>query len=218
MDTVKINKGNVKIIAHRGVSGLECENTCAAFVAAGNRSYFGIETDTHVTSDGQFAIFHDDNTERVSGVSLEVEASTYAELSSLRLFDKQEGLTRSDLVIPKLDEYVRICKRYGKVAVLELKNAMTKEVCTRIVDIIRELEYLEKTVFISFSQQNCVYLRELLPDAKIQFLTTKWEPEVLDFLKEYRLDLDILHKRVTKELVELLHANGHEIKIGRAHV
>ena len=39
MDTIKINSNGVKIIAHRGLSGIEKENTCPAFVAAGNRSY-----------------------------------------------------------------------------------------------------------------------------------------------------------------------------------
>ena len=38
MDTVKIDKKGIKMVAHRGVSGLECENTCSAFIAAGNRS------------------------------------------------------------------------------------------------------------------------------------------------------------------------------------
>lgn len=31
MDTVKINSEKVKIIAHRGLSGIERENTCPAF-------------------------------------------------------------------------------------------------------------------------------------------------------------------------------------------
>jgi glycerophosphoryl diester phosphodiesterase len=40
MDTVKlINKKNCKMIAHRGLSYIECENSMPAFVAAGNRSY-----------------------------------------------------------------------------------------------------------------------------------------------------------------------------------
>ena len=40
MDTVKItNKNGVKIVAHRGASALERENTCASFLAAGNRTY-----------------------------------------------------------------------------------------------------------------------------------------------------------------------------------
>ena len=38
MDTIKFKKKKVKMIAHRGLSGLEKENTCAAFIAAGNRT------------------------------------------------------------------------------------------------------------------------------------------------------------------------------------
>ena len=67
MDTIKINKGSALIVAHRGLSGLERENTASAFVAAGNRSYFGIETDVRVTADGNFVLLHDDNTLRCGG-------------------------------------------------------------------------------------------------------------------------------------------------------
>ena len=56
MNTIKINSGKTKIIAHRGLSGIEKENTCSSFVAAGNRSYFGIESDVHVSKDGEFII------------------------------------------------------------------------------------------------------------------------------------------------------------------
>ena len=50
MDTIKIEKKNTLMVAHRGVSGLEKENTLAAFIAAGNRSYYGVETDVHRTA------------------------------------------------------------------------------------------------------------------------------------------------------------------------
>lgn len=46
------DKKNAKMVAHRGLSGIERENTLLAFVAAGNRSYWGIECDVHVTKDG----------------------------------------------------------------------------------------------------------------------------------------------------------------------
>ena len=39
MDTIRIEKGSTRMVAHRGVSGLEKENTMAAFGADGNRSY-----------------------------------------------------------------------------------------------------------------------------------------------------------------------------------
>ena len=61
------------MIAHRGVRGLERKNTAAAFVAAGNRSYYEIETDVPVTADKKYIIIHDDDTERVAGIKLNVE-------------------------------------------------------------------------------------------------------------------------------------------------
>ncbi len=41
------------MVAHRGLCGLEPENSIPAFVAAGNRSYYGVESDVHVTADGK---------------------------------------------------------------------------------------------------------------------------------------------------------------------
>ena len=48
MNTIKIQKNLTKIVAHRGLSGIETENTNAAFIAAGNRSYYGRSEKHHV--------------------------------------------------------------------------------------------------------------------------------------------------------------------------
>jgi len=66
------NKGQVRIIAHRGLCGLEPENTHAAFIAAGNRSYYGIESEVHKTADGYYVMMHDENTLRMSGDDIEI--------------------------------------------------------------------------------------------------------------------------------------------------
>ena len=71
-----------RMIAHRGLSGIETENTAAAFVAAGQHPYFGIETDVHRTVDGKFIIIHDDNTKRVAGDEMIVEKTTFETLKS----------------------------------------------------------------------------------------------------------------------------------------
>ena len=34
MNTIKFDKKNVRVVAHRGLSGIEVENTNSAFVAA----------------------------------------------------------------------------------------------------------------------------------------------------------------------------------------
>lgn len=211
MNTIAIDKKQAKMVAHRGVSGLEAENTCAAFVAAGNRSYFGIETDVHVTKDNQIAVIHDDNTIRVSGVDKIVEESTLEELQSIPLYNKEQGVYRTDLRIPTLADYISICKRYDKIAVLELKNRMTPEAITQIVDIIKEQDYLENVIFISFSWDNVAYLREMLPEQKVQFLISTYDDALIEKLISHRIDLDIRYTAVTKELVDILHKHNLEI-------
>ena len=119
MDTIHIDRKGALMVAHRGVSGLEKENTASAFVAAGNRSYFGIETDVHRTLDGEFVVIHDDNTARVAIDNLEVEKSTFETLRALRLCDTDGEKGRADLRIPTLREYVRICRKYGILTVLD---------------------------------------------------------------------------------------------------
>ena len=65
-DTIKIaDHGSTKFVAHRGVSGLETENTAAAFIAAGNRSYYGVETDIWRTLDHRYICNHDGRSGRI---------------------------------------------------------------------------------------------------------------------------------------------------------
>ena len=213
MDTVKIDKKGIKMVAHRGVSGLECENTCAAFIAAGNRSYWGIETDVHVTADGQFVVIHDFETGRVSETNIPVDESTRAELSAIRLYSNpwQKTPGRSDLVIPDLSDYVRICHHYDKVAVLELKGDISEENVAKIVEVVKEYDHLEQTLFISFWWDNLVKLRKLLPEQPMQFLTGKWTEELPQNLKFQNFGLDIYYPELTKERVELIHSLGLEV-------
>lgn len=215
MDTIKIAMPKPRMIAHRGLSGLERENTCAAFVAAGNRSYFGIETDVHRTADGQYVIIHDDITTRVAGKELTVEETDLATLRQLRLFDVGTELPRGDLCLPTLDEYISVCKKYDKVAVLELKNRMPDEAVWEIAEIVADHDYLAKTVFISFSLDNLVALREKYPHQKAQYLLFKIEdPDaVLETLTKYQLGLDVKHSALTPEMVEAIHAAGLEVNV-----
>jgi len=135
-DTLHLAGSKPLMVAHRGLSGIELENTASAFVAAGNRSYYGIETDVHRTGDGQFVVIHDDNTKRVGIDNLVVEETTYETLRALRLADKDGVRGRNDLRIPSLLEYIQICKKYGKVSVLELKNHFEPADVDQIIDII----------------------------------------------------------------------------------
>ena len=214
MDTLHLNDPKPRMIAHRGLSGIELENTCSAFVAAGNRSYWGIETDVHVTVDSQFIIIHDDNTKRVALDELTVENSTFETLRSLRLCDKDGQRGRKDLVLPSLREYSGICKKYGKISVLELKNHMAPEQIDAIIAQVREVGQLDNTVFISFDLPNMIHVREKLPEQKAQYLIERRIPDgLIDTLKQYHLDLDIDYRLLTAEYVRALHAEGIEVNV-----
>lgn len=211
MDSIKISKKNTKMVAHRGLSGIERENAIPAFVAAGNRSYFGIETDVHRTSDGKFVVIHDDRTGRVSTVDISVEGSGFDDLRALMLTDTDGEVGRCDLHIPTLDEYIKVCARYEKVCVLELKNELSAGDIKAIVDQIERRGYLHNVIFISFSYENLVKLRTLLPDQKIQYLTGKYTDDLTERLKAHGFDLDIWYGELTKERVDHLHENNIEI-------
>lgn len=205
-DTIKTERKNCKMIAHRGLSGIERENTCAAFVLAGSRSYYGIETDVHVTADGKFIICHDDNLVRVSGTDMIIEESAYSDIKNVKITDTDGKTYRSDLVFPDLVDYVNICKKYNKRAVLELKNRIENKKIDEIVKIIKDAGYLESTTFISFDAENLVYLRSAEKDADIQFLTGEIKAETIEFLKKYGFGLDAYFESVNKNVVDELHS------------
>ena len=213
IDTVKFNKGNVKMIAHRGASALESENSCAAFIAAANRTYYGIETDVHVTLDGKFVVIHDDSTSRTTGKDMIVEQTRYEDLKKLNLFDKGEKYSRSDLVIPDLVDYIRICKRYGKKAVLELKNQMKEEHILGIVNEIKREDYLDEVIFISFALENLLILRKHLPTQPMQYLVKSIDKTVIEVLLKNNFGVDVLYKHLSAEQAKLLKSKGISINV-----
>ena len=210
-DTIKLGAG-VRMVAHRGVSGLERENTLSAFVAAGNRTYYGVETDIHRTADGKFIVIHDDTTDRVAGISCTVEETDFDTLRALRMTDL-DGNPRGDLMFPSLAEYINVCKKYGKECVLELKNHFEPKDVEEIISIIRELEWLEHTIFISFDLPNCLCLREKLPEQRVQYLVSTFGDDLLGILTENHLDLDIKFSALSAEHVRACHEKGIVVNV-----
>lgn len=226
MDTIKFKKKNMKVVAHRGLSSLEAENSLSAFIAAGNRSYFGIECDVHLTKDGKYVVFHDDNLERMTGFNAIIEETDFETIRSLRLFTPSlvpsgnDGVNitdvkREDLIIPTMAEYISTCKKYDKVAVLELKNHFEKKNIEEIMAIIGELGYLEKTIFISFDIENLVFVKEIDKNQTVQFLSCNREDfaKKLQTVIDYKMDVDLGHWLLTKEDVKTLHKLGIKINV-----
>lgn len=205
------DKGEVKMIAHRGLSGLYMENTLPAFEAAGQRSYYGIETDVHVTKDGKFIVAHDDDLKRIAGLDIVIEETTYEELRALRFKDMNGKSEEKNLYLPSLNEYIEVCKKYDKQAILELKNEMKAEEVWAIAEAIKAQGWYERTTFISFAGENLLRLRERYADVDAQFLAEDNTDEEINFMIKNKLDADLYWGHLTKAKVDRLHKAGLKV-------
>lgn len=208
MNTIKIHAGSTRLIAHRGLSKIEPENTAAAFIAAGNRSYYGMENDIYRTADGRFAIHHDKSLLRMSGEDLTVPECSLAQLQSIVLFDENGTKARPELRVPSLEEYLNICRRYEKHSVIELKSNFTAEEIARILELVRTHWSLEHVTFISFHYDNLTLVRAQLPEQSVQFLFSEITDEILARVTADRMDVDVYHRALTREAIDTFHAAG----------
>ena len=209
MNTIKINeKKGTLFVAHRGLSGIETQNTAAAFIAAANRSYFGIECDVHKTADGAYVVIHDEETKAVCKNNIPVETSPLSDLRALRLNSAYGKCERNDLCIPTLAEYITICHHYEKTAVLELKNGFSFDEVKEIMQIIEQNGRLDNVIIISFVFENLLHVRAINPHQRVQYLMGEFTPDLIGLLVKHRMDLDIFRKAIDKEKIDACHENG----------
>lgn len=71
------------LVAHRGGARLAPENTIEAFEVASRLGADAVETDVHLSADGEVFVFHDDDTARVTGVAGTIEGRRREEIARL---------------------------------------------------------------------------------------------------------------------------------------
>ena len=94
------------VIAHRGASGVEYENSLTAFKKAGQLGADGIELDIHATTDGELIVHHDP---AIGGVV--IARSTAADIAKLKLPNGEAVPTLAQAFLaagPKLRVYVEV--------------------------------------------------------------------------------------------------------------
>lgn len=213
MDTIKIRHPHTKMIAHRGLSGLERENSAAAFIAAGNRSYFGTECDIHLTKDDVFVVCHDDNLKRVAQNEAIIKETSLHDLKQIPLLEAKQTITKDYLRIPTLHEYLEISKKYQKECIIEIKPELSQASIKKLIDQITEFGYLEHIIFISFRFVNLEKVHEQAPEVRLQFLTSKITDEIISKCLTINASLDINYQQLTEAQVQLIHDQGLEVNV-----
>ena len=125
----------IKLIAHRGFTPMAPQNSIPAFMEAGRRGFWGIETDVRTTADGYLVCVHD-----ATGDSLYLGCGAVAEMTlrELRSLVRQEAgmveypeqyvggrvhrWTAEELCVPMYSQYLQICRASGAIPFIELKT------------------------------------------------------------------------------------------------
>ena len=203
MKTIKVKKGKTKMIAHRGLSGLERENSINAFIAGCNRSYYGCECDIHYTLDKKLVVCHDDHTRRVSNYDVVIPETTFDDLSNVRLKAFGKEVEGRELVVPTFLEYLEIQSKYNKKCIVEIKCPISLEEAKEILEIVKP--YYKLIIFISFNLNNLLLIRSLDKKVPIQYLSSKYDDSLLDICEKNNFGIDIHYASLDKERIEKFH-------------
>lgn len=203
----------MKMIAHRGYSKYELENTKEAFLAAANRSYFGIETDVVLLKDRSMVLFHDDDLKRLAGQDIAIRNLNYKEALRVELNAKGNYHTYHYHITTPL-EYLRICKHYQKYPVIELKWGFDYQAVDELMRLLLDEDMYDKSMMICYTFDTVLYIKKTYPDYHIQFLLGMlYSEDIVNRCLEEGISLDIRYDLVTQELVDRFHQKGLEINV-----
>lgn len=157
------------IIAHRGASQRAPENTASAIEAAITLGAKVIEFDVRVTRDGELILFHDDELERLTGRAGTIEASDWAELSTLDVGSWFVDGGFAGEKILAFDDALKLCFEAGVTPLIEHKTGDAK----LYAEVIRSLEGADRVIVQSFDWVFLAEFRAEMPTVPIGALGSK---------------------------------------------
>ena len=138
------------VIAHRGLAIDHPENTLPAFLAATSTGADILETDVHISRDGQVIIAHDPTLDRVAGRPGLVSDFTASQLAEVDL--------GGGVGFPTLVELLEALP-HAKVNI-DLK---TPDVVPAFVDVIKQMNAQERVLVASFDDATRAWATSELP-------------------------------------------------------
>ena len=203
----------IKYIGHRGVGGLAPENTLPAFELAGKMGFWGAECDVHTTSDGSWIILHDDTVDRMTNGTGKIKNLSLSMIQKLNITLGEHIANYKEIKIPKLQEYLIVCKKWGLVPVIHMKTSDNLQYYDKFIEIIKKYGNIEKVIVISSSTLSLNELRKRDTYLTLGFLCTDITNPNIYFVKSLgNAFINSSSHNITKSEVVLCHEDN--IKVG----
>ncbi|MEV4945659.1 glycerophosphodiester phosphodiesterase family protein [Streptomyces sp. NPDC053755] len=182
-------------IGHRGVMGVEPENTLRSFVRAEQAGMDAIELDLHLSKDGALVVMHDADVGRTTDGSGPIAELTLAELREL---DAGEGER-----VPVFEEVLDAVRAPIQAEIKDTAAARA------LADVMLRRGLADRVEVLSFHDEALAAISRLVPGVRTALVADRWEADVVDRAKTVgaaALVLNIRH--LTLETVERAHAEG----------
>lgn len=185
-------------VGHRGLMGVEPENTLRSFRRADREGVDVIELDLHLSSDGALVVMHDAEVDRTTDGTGPVSGFT---LDALRALDAGEGER-----VPVFEEVADAVRAPLQA---EIKDAAAARVLARA---ITDRDLHKRVTVISFHDDALRETRELLPDMPLVLVAGKSSPTAPERARDLgavMVSLELCH--LEAETVKRCHEAGIEV-------
>jgi glycerophosphoryl diester phosphodiesterase len=165
----------MKIIGHRGASGLALENTIPSIELARLLGVDAIEIDIRKTKDHRLVLCHDPDLSDIAESNARINDSTLADLKKIILNDGQS-------TIPTLEEALLSA---GKTTVIiELKESGCIDLLLPIIDSSPKTP----VIIASFKHSEVAALKKSRPDLKVYLAENTRAIEIIQMAKQANAD------------------------------
>lgn len=203
----------IKYIGHRGISGQAPENTLPSFELAGKLGFWGAECDVRTTSDGNWMVLHDDTVDRMTNGKGKIKDLSLKNVQALNIVSGNNIIKYKGTRIPKLQDYLITCKKYGIVPIIEMKTSDNLVYYDKFIKIIKKYGDIQKTVVISFSSVSLDELRRRDTNLTLGLLCNNINSFNIEYVKTLgNAFIDCAYKNIDINVVTLCHESN--IKVG----
>ncbi|WP_329123636.1 glycerophosphodiester phosphodiesterase [Streptomyces sp. NBC_01353] len=182
-------------IGHRGVMGVEPENTLRSFVRAEQAGMDVIELDLHLSKDGALVVMHDADVGRTTDGSGAIAEKTLAELREL---DAGAGER-----VPVFEEVLDAVRSPLQA---EIKDVAAAQV---LAEVMSRRDLVGRVEVLSFHDEALAEISRLVPGVRTALVADLWDADVVDRAKAVGAGALVLNIRhLTLETVERAHSEG----------
>ncbi|MEM4647965.1 MAG: glycerophosphodiester phosphodiesterase [Candidatus Pacearchaeota archaeon] len=182
------------IVAHRGASAYELENTLEAFKKAIDLGAKFIECDVRKSKDNELVVIHDSSLQRLWRRAEYVNELNADELKNFK--------------IPKLSEVIDLIKKYKDVKLLiEIKEEGIEE---KLIDLLKKKHFLRKAIIVSFFEKSLEKIKQI-SNVKTGFIFSVRLDAIEVALKLKPNFIIPRYDTITKELIKIAHKNKMKV-------